>query len=120
MLAAGAGQDLLIGGLGGDRLVGGADGDILVGGATIYDSVDAALRAILDEWTSADNYDDGVMKLQIGVAAPDGVPFDSLALNETTVMDLAADDLTGSAGQDWFLSLLSADITDRKPNETVD
>ena len=59
--------------------------------------------------------------LRNGIAAPLGLPFSEIKLDITTVIDDGMlDDLTGSAGKDWFLVFLGADITDKKPNEEID
>ena len=56
LLVGGQGRDLLIGGLGADRIVGNSDDDILIAGTTDFDASDAALRAIMAEWTSGRSY----------------------------------------------------------------
>jgi len=64
VLVGGSGHDTLMGGKGRDLLIGGAgnsilDGwsgqDILVGGSTVFDHNEAALAAIMAEWTSNDS-----------------------------------------------------------------
>ena len=52
-LMAGSGRTILIGGEGQDTLRGSSSDDILIGGRTAYDANEAALLAILAEWTSA-------------------------------------------------------------------
>jgi Ca2+-binding RTX toxin-like protein len=115
LLVGGGGRDLLIGGVGADRIVGNADDDILIAGFTDYDTNDAALCAIMDEWTSARDYSTRVQNLLDGTGSVDcenGPVF----LNETTVHDDdAADVMTGSSGQDWFIFNEDGDggVTDR-------
>ena len=118
LLQGGSGQDLMIGGQDADRLVGNADDDILIAGSTEFDENSSvhveALRQIMAEWTSGRSYSQRVANLSNGTSAgSDGSTFASRANGETflwsdsqngTVFDdNAADVLTGSAGQDWFL-----------------
>ena len=86
---------LMIGGTGSDRLVGHAGSDILVAGTTDHDDDDAALCAIMAQWSSSADYN-------IRVAAI------SALLNSATVHDDGAEDtLTGAAGLDLFFANLS-------------
>jgi hypothetical protein len=57
VLLGGARDDLLVGGTGADRLVGNAKDDILIAGTTPFDgnSNEAALAAIMAEWTRTDD-----------------------------------------------------------------
>jgi Ca2+-binding RTX toxin-like protein len=106
-LGGGPGRDLLIGGDGFDRQVGGEGDDLLIGGRTSYDDNDAALRTLIEDWSLSDPYRVRVDRLR-------------LLLNADTVFDdPAADRLTGSADEDWFLAF-AGDITDRKPAEIID
>src|SRR5262249_1691352 len=52
VLLGGSSRNLLIGGLGADQLTGNGGSDILIGGRTAFDANDAALAAIMAEWTS--------------------------------------------------------------------
>jgi Ca2+-binding RTX toxin-like protein len=56
ILSGGSGRDLMIGGMGSDLMIAGKGDDIMIAGTTIYNHNDLALRSILTEWTSADNY----------------------------------------------------------------
>jgi fibronectin-binding autotransporter adhesin len=56
MLIGGSGQDLLIGGSGSSTLIAGSGDDLLIAGTTAYDANDAALAAIMAEWTSGRDY----------------------------------------------------------------
>ena len=98
-------RDLLIGGRGSDRLVGNAGDDLLIAGSTAFDANEAALAAVLREWTRTDlGYRDRINHL-LGAAAggSSGGANGSFNLNDQTVADdNAYDVLTGSAGQDWF------------------
>ena len=100
LIVGGDGRDLLIGGFGADRLVGNAADDILIAGTTAHDANDAALCAIMREWRRPDvNFATRVEHLKNG-----GGVNESFRVNDLTVHDDgAADVLTGSEGQDWFL-----------------
>jgi Ca2+-binding RTX toxin-like protein len=110
-LAGGDGRDVLIGGIDADTLDGGADDDILIAGTTAHDANDAALGQILDEWTSPRDHQSRVKNLKgIGMGNPEfdnrlnGTVFLNKNGPDATVFDDdASDELTGSAGEDWFL-----------------
>ncbi|MBI3408200.1 MAG: right-handed parallel beta-helix repeat-containing protein [Planctomycetes bacterium] len=120
-LIGGAGRDLLIGGRGSDRLVGGPDDDILIGGTTAYDINDAALCAIMKEWTSAGCYNSRVANLVNGAGLTGGFRLDgNHGATQTVFDDNDADKLTGSQGLDLFWANQVADnggaldtVTDR-------
>jgi hypothetical protein len=117
VLIGGRGRNLMIGGAGNDLLIGDDGGDILIGGQTDYDSNEAALRALLAEWTSGDSYETRVAHL-FGTLA--GGLNGSYQLNASTVHDDGARDvLWGDEGRDWFLVSKLDWILDRCPNETV-
>lgn len=113
LLVGGSGRDLLIGGLGSDRLVGNADDDILIAGATAFDANEAALAAVMAEWTSSRTYSQRVANLSNRtVAGADGSQFAqrgngdyflTTGVAATVLDDDMAEVLTGSSGQDWFL-----------------
>jgi uncharacterized delta-60 repeat protein len=117
LLVGHSGRDLLIGGLGADRIVGNADDDIIIAGITLHDRNQAALMAIMAEWTRVDNmsaeesYLDRIDKLQNG----GGANGSAVLNNETVFNDFDDDVLTGSSGLDWFLFDLANDrATDLK------
>ena len=56
LLVGGSGRDFLIGGQGADRIVGNSQDDILIAGITTFDNNEAALSAIMAEWTSLRDY----------------------------------------------------------------
>ncbi len=66
-LTGGSGRDLLIGGQGADTLNGGGGGNnILIAGYTSFDDNQAALEAVMLEWTSARDYTTRVKDLTDG------------------------------------------------------
>lgn len=120
LLTGGNDRDLLIGGTGSDRLVGSAADDILIAGSTDYDASDAALAAILAEWTRTDRtYDERYDRLlSTGVGAGGAIKLDATTVHDDGVQDV----LTGGAGLDWFLANLNGGgvndkITDLKAAE---
>ena len=117
----GSNRDLLIGGLGADRMVGNPGDDIMIAGVTSFEGLvdpasfegfnarQAALEAIMDEWTSTNDYDTRVANL-------------SATLTDNVTDDGSKDVLTGSAGIDWFFANLEGDgvldkITDLSADE---
>jgi Ca2+-binding RTX toxin-like protein len=121
LLVGGQGRDILIGQLGADRMVGNADDDILIAGTTDFDANDAALSAILAEWTSSRSYSERTANITGNgsggsfAARMNGNVFLNVdaARGPVTVHDDNANDtLTGSAGQDWFFANLFLDNGD--------
>jgi hypothetical protein len=108
-LFGGGGRDLLVGGLGSDSLDGGTDEDLLIAGTTDYDTHDAALLAIMTEWTRRDiSYLARIGHLRAGSGLTGGA-----RLTATTVHDDgAADALLGGTGLDWFWGV-APDTSDR-------
>jgi putative intracellular protease/amidase len=94
------GRDLLIGGLGYDRADGGAGADLMIAGRTSYDENDAALLAILAEWTSAADAATRTANLTSGIAGNV-----RLRWGDTVHDDGIADCLNGAAGADWLFML---------------
>jgi Ca2+-binding RTX toxin-like protein len=123
---AGSGRDIVIGGLGGDRLGGNAGDDIIITGLTSYDSGadddklanDLKLLKLHEEWNSSRSYADRIANLQNGtgpVLAGLGL---SLKDGTTVSSDSDADQLTGSAGMDWFfIDSIEDQLTDKKDAE---
>lgn len=122
VLSGGGGRDLLIGGAGADTVTGGADDDIVIGSRTLYDANDAALRAIMAEWTRTDlagtaqeQYNLRTDHLLHGTGLTGGTVLDRTRLLD----DAVADTLTGSAGLDWFFLFGPDAISDRELGELV-
>ncbi|HZU36937.1 MAG TPA: hypothetical protein VFA18_13545, partial [Gemmataceae bacterium] len=96
------GGSLLIGSLGGDNLTAGSAGDLLIGGPTSYDTNNAALQAILDEWDTAASHAAAFAVLHS--AAGIGPSHWRLLWGTTVKDDSTADVLTGSNAVDWFFA----------------
>jgi hypothetical protein len=112
-LIAGPGRDLLIGGSGAAHLVGNSGDDILIAGTTAFDHNEAALAAIMAEWTSARSYADRVANLSGTGSGPrnNGNYFLIGAGPTATVFDNGAIDvLHGGSGMDWFFANLAQDL----------
>jgi uncharacterized delta-60 repeat protein/CSLREA domain-containing protein len=123
LLVGGSNRDILIGGSGADRIVGNEADDILIAGSTAFDANEAALSAILAEWTSASSY--GVRVANI-MGTGTGSDFANRnngcfflrvtndAATTTVFDDGSQDTLTGNTGQDWFFAnLLGAGAKDK-------
>jgi hypothetical protein len=123
VLSGGGGPDVLLGGEGADVLDGGADEDLLIAGTTAHDADDAALAAILAEWTRLDaKYEERIDHLRNGggLNVVNGAPI--LLDTRTVFEDSAKDELTGSTELDWFWAdfTLSVDlITDLESQEQI-
>ena len=114
----GKGRNLLIGGTGADRVVGNSGEDLLIGGITSWDAHEAALWALMQEWTSAASYDTRVARLRGTQGGGANGQF-TLA-GDTVLDDFAADKLTGSSGRDWFFTFAGDDVTVLHDDEEVD
>ena len=91
-----AGNDVLVGGTGSDRLVGAAGHDILIAGELSAGPDYAAMRTLSDNWA-----------VQWGTD-PDLVDNNA----DGDFIDESGDQLTGSAGHDWFIISSNDKITD--------
>lgn len=109
------GRNILIGGAGTDTLNGNDNDDILIAGSTQHDSDDQALRALLAEWASDNNYATRISNLRNGT----GINGPYVLNSATTIDDRVKDTLYGNAGLDWFWIGIKDIIKDRKNNETV-
>jgi Ca2+-binding RTX toxin-like protein len=110
-----SGNDVLIGGTGSDRLRGSAGDDLLLGGSSDYDNDEAALLAILAEWSSANPISTRIMNIRTG-ATTGGNPLSTTA---GSTDDGQPDDLTGDTGDDWFLAF-SDGIRDQRSGDVVE
>ena len=116
-LIGGSGRSILIGGTGVDTVTGGSGDDIVIGGTTSFDNNNAALDSILAEWQSAtDSYATRINFIKNG-GGLNGT--NTLNLGTTVIDDLAANVLTGGAGNDWFFQGTSDTITDLQAGEQV-
>ena len=114
-LLGGRGNDVLVGGRGSDQMGGGGGDDILVAGSTAFDTNTAALRSILDEWTSGREFAARVSNLS-GTGSGSRLNGDHFLTATgplaTVFGDDGRDDLTGNAGRDWFFASLSGSRRD--------
>jgi Ca2+-binding RTX toxin-like protein len=114
-LLGGDARDLLIGGKGADVLDGRGGDDILVGGTTTLDADEAALAAVMAEWTSGRDYATRVANLSGTGSGPrrNGNSFLTAGGPSATVLDdQDSDDLVGGPGLDWFFAHLGRHRTD--------
>ncbi|HLQ43835.1 MAG TPA: calcium-binding protein [Planctomycetaceae bacterium] len=118
-LAGGAGRDVLIGGTGADSLSGGAGDDILIAGTTDFDTNNAALAAIVKEWTAATPYATRVANLHAGV----GLNGSRLTADTVHHDSINIDTLFGGTESDWFFArslTVNKDVmTDRVTTELL-
>src|SRR5262249_3054462 len=114
------GRDLLVGGTGADRLIGNGGDDVLLGGTTAFDGDEAALAAVMAEWTSAKDFATRVADLSNNTASPlfsaarlNGIYFlIDAGTGQTVFNDATRATLTGSAGSDWFFAGTADLVTD--------
>ena len=115
------GRDLLIGGSGVDKIVGSENDDLLIAGSTAFDRDDAALEAILAEWTSGRDHETRVANLN-GTGSGPRLNGTILLLADgpaaTVLDDGVVDVLTGDAGLDWFCNLDGDGVTRQKDRVT--
>jgi Ca2+-binding RTX toxin-like protein len=120
-LYGGLGRDVLIGGPGQSFLYGGVGDDLMIAGTTDYDTNDAALTAILNEWTSANSFATRIGHLQGTIAGGANGAF--LLKAATVHANGARNYLFAGSGQNWFFAHLGAglhsDIVVKKPNDVV-
>ena len=101
ILNGGGGRDLLIGGDGADQLHGNGN-DILIAGYTSYDANDAALNAIMCEWTSSHSLSVREKNLADGSGSSDRLNGNYfLKLGVTVFNDSSADTLY-YINSDWL------------------
>jgi streptogramin lyase len=113
-LTGGSKDDLMIGGSGPSTLQGGNGDDVMIAGTTAFDANDAALSAIMAEWTSARSYADRVANLSGTGNGPrsNGNYFLIAGGQNGTVFDNGvADVLNGVSGTDWIFANLAQDTS---------
>jgi probable HAF family extracellular repeat protein len=126
LLVGGPGRNLLIGGSGAATLLGATGEDILIAGTTDYDTHEAALAAVMAEWTSNHSYTERVANLS-GTGSSDrlnGNYFLTAGGNAPTVHSgHSVDTILGGSGQNWYFANLDGSIIDkiinRRPGEIV-
>ena len=92
--------------------------DILIGGTTVHDANEAALVAIMAEWTSDNDYATRVANIRAGLGQSAGF---RLSAGVTVTDDGVIDELFGGGNQDWFFNFGAANdkLKDKKANELV-
>jgi Ca2+-binding RTX toxin-like protein len=116
LLAGGSGRDLLIGGFGADRLLGKKDDDILIAGATVHDTDEGALHAVMAEWGRLDEaFADRVRRLQNGGGLNGAKVLGSAMVSD----DGAKDVLSGDGDKDWFLFNSDGGVNDKVTDLTT-
>jgi PKD domain/RTX calcium-binding nonapeptide repeat (4 copies) len=124
VLIGGPSRDLMIGGSGASSLIGVGGDDLMIAGTTAYDANDAALSAIMAEWTSGRSYATRLANLSGTGSGPrnNGNIFLIASGPNATVFDNGVvDELFGGDGQDWFFASLAQDIIHgRRASEIVE
>jgi Ca2+-binding RTX toxin-like protein len=120
-LYGGLGRDLLIGGPGKSFLYGGGGDDLMVAGTTSFDTNDAALTAILGEWSSNSSFATRMGQLDGTIAG--GVNGAFLLTPATVQSNDERNYLFAGLGQNWFFArlgnLLRDDVLVKKPGDAV-
>jgi len=111
-VSGGAGLDVLIGGKGADKLTGSAGDDVLIAGYTDWDSSPTELNQIRQIWTSSQSYLVRVVQLGLGLLLGDNTIL-SIPINGHVHDDAAVDNLTGSAGDDFFFANIDGGVKDK-------
>jgi hypothetical protein len=104
VLIGGAGIDKVYGGLNG-ATTNTSDGNILIGDATAYDTNEAALWAISQEWNAPLDYTTRITELRNGASNS----LDAALSSSTIANDKAIDQLFAAAGSDWFWNVSGQD-----------
>jgi len=117
-LEGGLGGSLLIAGQGSGHLKGHGQGDILIGGFTDFDANEAALSALMAEWTKTYDPVDALHDYQIRVGHLRGTLAGglngSVLLTANTVHDNGQkDDLQSGGGRDLFFATLHGPNKDK-------
>ena len=117
LLVGGRGRDMMIGGAGADRMIGNGGDDILVGGTTAFDNTEAALGAIMAEWTSSHSFATRIANLtNTGSELSSRLNGSYYLLNggdnQTVFNDSSNDTMSGSSGSDWLFAGTTDNVTD--------
>ena len=120
-------DDVLLGGKGADSINGNTDEDVLISGDTSYDGNQAALGAIMAEWSSNKTYAVRVSNLLNGTGLTGGRKLDGNdGATQTVFADADVDSLSGNQGTDVFWANLVADnggaidvLMDKANNESA-
>lgn len=131
-LVGGGGNDILLGGLGDDRLadtlgrnllIGGKGSDqsqgnesILIGGETVHDASDAALLALLAEWSRSASLSARVSALKLG-GGLNGV--NKLNKDVEVLDDGVIDTHIGGANAEWFFVFTKDLVMNRDSGDQV-
>jgi hypothetical protein len=124
-LKGGKGRSILIAGTGAARLKGHSGDDILIGGTTAFDNNEAALLAVLAEWSSGESYLQRIANLQNAPVTvngqtvnPNGSYGAGYSLNAATVHDNGlSDHLEGGGDLDWVFASLGDKLDHLRPGE---
>jgi hypothetical protein len=114
-LIAGGGRDLLIGGSGAAQLVGNAGDDIMIAGTTAFDNNEAALAAIMAEWTSARDYATRLANLSgtgSGPSAYGDVFLIASGPGATVFANSSVNVLQGGSGMNWHFAKQTGSVQD--------
>jgi hypothetical protein len=96
------GSDVLIGGAGSDNIKGGGKEDLIIAGTTSYDSDQAALLHILDEWSTKQTVDTRIAHLRNGTGLNGPVVLVASGINATVFDDNVKDILDSGGQKDWI------------------
>lgn len=130
VVTAGSGRSLLVGGFGVNTLIGGGADDLLINGRTIYDANLTALEAILGIWQNAgQTYEQRIAALQaagpnqlrIGttVFVHPGLTPGGIGPRVGIGNSIYLSNLSGKAGQDWFITKVLRTVLDAAVGEVV-
>jgi hypothetical protein len=95
--------------------VGNSGDDIMIAGTTAYDNNEAALAAIMAEWTSARNYADRVANLSgtgSGSSANSHVFLIASGPSATVFANTSVNVLHGGSGMNWYFAKQSGSVLD--------
>jgi hypothetical protein len=115
-LSSKQGRNVYIGGTGSDSIKGSKFDELLISGSTDFDTNDAALSAILNEWSSqlaSHTYAARVANLRDGTGSGDRLNGSFFLTTATVDDDAAVDNLIGGKKDlDWFLARTAGAVLD--------